>query len=257
MYPLVNRCDRFIRRKKRMVRFGNVFFEFLTDDSQRAMFYGWFGAGVEKAIRRYLSKGGCFVDVGANVGYYTAIAASVAGPSGRYYAFEPQRDHFERLSRLALLNRGLFAVTCVNAAVTDQDGPVRFYECNHPGWHTTEGGHFADGCEYREQNVEGMTLDAFARKEGLECIDMVKIDVEGTEEKVLRGAKELIQQKRIKAMIVEVNYPGNGLIAPAIKLLTDWNWISLDTVTGQSIAATAVQQSRDAICFPRHEVPRI
>jgi len=99
-----------------------VQFPFLKDYSQQAMFYGLFEPEVEMAIRSHLPKNGCFVDVGANVGYFTAIAASVAGSGRKFWAFEPHKGHFERLSLFADLNHGRYTISCMPLAVSDVEG---------------------------------------------------------------------------------------------------------------------------------------
>ena len=57
-----------------------------------------------RTIREQVPPGGSFVDVGANIGYYTVLAAIVAGPGGRVYGFEPEPVNFRTLKKNIELN---------------------------------------------------------------------------------------------------------------------------------------------------------
>jgi hypothetical protein len=78
-------------------------------------------------IRRYLRPGDCFVDVGANIGVYSLLAASIVGPGGMVHAFEPMKRTFERLVENVAMN-ALRHVQCHRLALSDAAGVVRLTE---------------------------------------------------------------------------------------------------------------------------------
>ncbi len=174
----------------------------LADLIQRQIYQGTFEPHETVSVKRYLRPGMTFVDVGANVGYYTALAAGlVGGRGGRVVAFEPSPYAFARLKQLVESNR-LDHVTAVNLGLSDTTGVTNIYlgigSDNHsPTMVAHEG---ADATE-----VKIGTLDAEAERLDLERIDLIKIDVEGHEPKVLAGAQRLLRERRIGAVLCEFN----------------------------------------------------
>lgn len=129
-----------------------------------------------------IRPGDVVLDVGAHVGYYTMLAAVLTGHAGRVFAFEPSPDNYAFLQSHVAKNRRA-DITTVNAAVGDHAGEVRFQRGTGSGT-----GHVADDGMLA---VSMVTLDGFARERGIRC-DAIKIDVEGAEMAVLRGAEELL-----------------------------------------------------------------
>jgi len=138
----------------------------------------------QQAIASFLRPGDCFLDVGANAGFYTLLGARLVGPAGQVVAFEPLPQNQHKLQRHLSLNQ-LSNVTVIQAAVCDQDGRAAFQigaadEC---------GGLATSG----ELEVETVSLDQLWKTERLRAPRLIKIDVEGAEERVLRGAEALIR----------------------------------------------------------------
>jgi FkbM family methyltransferase len=141
----------------------------------------------EVLLKRILRPGSSFVDIGANVGYYTRLASRLVGPGGRVVAFEPL------LAALALLrlNTAELENTDVHAvALSDFVGEATFAIRKHGD--TSSLRTASDGS--REIRVEVTTADCMLRD--LPAISLIKIDVEGFELEVLRGAEETIRQHR-------------------------------------------------------------
>ncbi len=141
-----------------------------------------------------------FVDVGAHIGYFSIIAAALVGEKGAVHSFEPDPDCFSRL----VVNSAVYPwVKAHNSAVADRNGEISFYRSpmqNESGW----GAIFdADG-EREELSVRVCSLDNWISKERIEKIDVLKIDVEGSEYRVVEGAQALIARIR-PLMWVEAN----------------------------------------------------
>ena len=100
----------------------------LSERSQARMFYGFYEPNEVAFVRRTLRPGLVFVDAGANVGYYTAVAASVVGPSGAVHAFEPVPWFYARLQRLAE-RAGMigFRIWPYQAALSDRGGETMIW----------------------------------------------------------------------------------------------------------------------------------
>jgi FkbM family methyltransferase len=151
-----------------------------------------------------LSPGQVFVDAGANDGLFSLFAARRVGPTGQVWAFEPSRRELERLQRNAGLNH-LGNVRTFPVALSDENGSalLRVAEDEHAGQNTL--GQFAyDTGLLRQDRVALQRLDDLAGAEGLSRLDVMKIDVEGAELAVLRGAEKLIR-KFHPVLLVEAN----------------------------------------------------
>lgn len=146
-----------------------------------------------------LRKEDLFVDVGANVGAYTVLACAAVG--ARVYAFEPVPSTFSRLLDNVRLNRAEHRVQCVNKAIGDAPGVTAFSSADDTTNHALANGeHRGDAIQ-----VELTTLDLAIAGESP---TLIKIDVEGYETLVVRGAAGALTASSLLAVIMELN--GNG-----------------------------------------------
>lgn len=153
-------------------------------------------------FRRLLRPGQVVVDVGANVGCYTLTAASHVGPSGRVIAFEPGPDAAARLQENANLN-GFAQVVVVASAVADRPGTVALLVGDD-----SEGNSLFEvvpGARCRPVEVPVTTLDDFVAAARLPHVDVLKIDAEGAEVKVLRGARRILTAPGVTVVLAEAN----------------------------------------------------
>lgn len=147
-------------------------------------FVTW-NAAEYRAFRAAVRPGMVALDVGANVGAYALLLGGWVSPGGRAYAFEPSPETFAGLSRHLALNGLLGTVVPVAAAVSASDGRA-----------TLSGGGLSGGNRLDARGagpeVETVSLDGFCAREGI-VPSFIKIDVEGAELDVLRGARETIR----------------------------------------------------------------
>jgi FkbM family methyltransferase len=146
------------------------------------------------AFRRFLKPDSVVLDIGANFGLYTAVAASFIKDRGRLYAFEANPHTFKFLRRTLYANR-LFHnpnVVAVNALVGASGGRGTLYYLPEElgGATTTNLGQW--GTEARSVEVDRIALDDVLPADL--PVDLVKIDVEGSEPFVLRGMRQTIRR---------------------------------------------------------------
>ncbi|MCJ7544561.1 MAG: FkbM family methyltransferase [Phycisphaerae bacterium] len=133
-------------------------------------------------VLRYLTDGSVFIDIGANCGWFSLVAAS-RFPTARVYAIEPLPRTFALLKRNIELN-GLSHITAGNVGLWDQQKQLRFTNYLGPKNHVTD-----DPDETRVDVVPCMRLDDYVQQERIDRVDFIKCDVEGAELHVLRGAE--------------------------------------------------------------------
>lgn len=142
---------------------------------------------VTGAIRPFLKPGLVVLDIGANIGFYTLLAASRIGPGGKVIAFEPSADNCELLRR-SLQENHLDNVTIHTNAVSDADRVLCFTMRDSLGVPCR-----ADSAE-RSFQVNALALDSFLQDEPR--IDLVKMDIDGGEGLALKGMTQLLKRHR-------------------------------------------------------------
>lgn len=146
---------------------------------------GTYESEKQRAFVKEITEGMTVYDVGANVGFYSLLAARCVGDSGRVYAFEPLPANVAYLRRHVQMNQ-LHQVDVHPVAVSDARGPVRFA----PGDNRAVGQITLGGA----LEVQSVTLDDFVFNEGNRPPQVIKIDVEGAEELVLEGARRILRE---------------------------------------------------------------
>lgn len=201
----------------------------LDDRVQRLSAFGLYERPELDLLRALLRPGGTMLDLGAHVGTYALHAARAVGASGAVVAFEPVPTNAARLRENVALN-GFTQVEVIEAAVSDAAGRATFSAVDvagESGW----GSLVIDASDVtRALDVEVVTLDAFAAARGLARVDLIKLDIQGSELQALRGAEQMLRTSRpaILCEIVDV-YWGAGQTTTASDLmafLTDLGYTS-------------------------------
>jgi FkbM family methyltransferase len=145
------------------------------------------------------------VDVGAGIGIYTVALALKVGPNGHVYAFEALRANFELLERNIKLN-GLTNVTAVYGAVTNSTGTLAIpHFSSRPGGLGGLGNYSLKSKSNEQTIVGSYALDEFFLNHGVTKINLMKIDVEGSEVMAIKGMKNFFSAGRVLITCCEVN----------------------------------------------------
>lgn len=164
--------------------------------------YNSFEESELKFLRKFLKKGDSFIDIGANIGLFTLHASMIVGNEGCVYSFEPTPRTFDRLKENIDLNL-CQNVTAENIGLSDKSGIMSFNTSvlGYDAWNS-----FADLNEIGDVitiDVRVIMLDQYLSEKKLVNIDFVKIDVEGWELFVLKGANNLLSSERAPVLMIE------------------------------------------------------
>ena len=170
---------------------GRVFLHHREDIGLVVLMSGGFERAETEFAIEAARPGTVAIDVGANVGMFTVPLALAVGPSGRVLTIEPSPENVERLESNLELN-SLENVVVEPIAVGDKAGRLVLQLASDPGFHST-----AEIAESRavDENltVRAETLDQVWLRAHAPAVSFIKIDTEGSEDAVLRGAEQILQ----------------------------------------------------------------
>ena len=169
---------------------------------QNIFFTGVYDSKSVQFVKRALGEGDTFIDIGANIGCFTLVGSQKVGRRGRVIAFEPVDLVSKKLEKNIVLNK-LDNVTIVRKAVYDRNTPIKLHLARHENLgmssiqrHDSESGEII--------NVEAISLDEYLRKENINEVKIIKIDIEGAELPALIGMDNILSGLK-PILMVEVS----------------------------------------------------
>lgn len=170
---------------------------------------------VTAVFRSLFKPGMVFVDVGANVGYYSMLAARME--AAQVYAFEPNPHCFRLLRQNAILNWVSHRVRCESTAVLDGDGSVKLQMRRRFPGNSSIGAVEKEHLESHDDEAEWVevtttSLDGYLEQKNVPKIDLLKVDVEGAEPAVFAGMERTLGTNRQLKVLCEWS-PGQILAA--------------------------------------------
>ena len=166
----------------------------------RLFSHGEYASARVSEIRKVVKKGDTVIDIGANLGYFTVLLASLVGPKGKVYAFEPDPRNFHLLQHTIKRN-GWTHVIAEQKAVSNKAGEFVLYQTR--SWTSNT---LAPNEHISTVKVQVITLDDFLSNE--HHISFVKMDTDGSEPLAIQGMPQLIQRSPDLRVLAEYE-PGN------------------------------------------------
>jgi FkbM family methyltransferase len=156
--------------------------------------------GLASAVR----PGATVLDIGGNKGDFSLLAAKASGDRGRVLCFEPEPENAEWIRR-SVAKSGYRSVEVVEVALSDGDGEATLHLSGFSGWHslTPEAASTSVGAI----TVPTRRLDSVLAERGVQTVDVVKIDVEGAEARVLEGAGQALRGSNPVTMFLDLHPP--------------------------------------------------
>jgi FkbM family methyltransferase len=199
--------------------YGHKFYSRITRNVNNFLIHDVYTSMVdheEDIVEQFSPKtGDIVIDVGAAFGFYAIMASKRVGQQGKVIAIEPQPDSFGMLNRNIKLNK-LANIVTLNYAVSSGKTKVKLYSS-----YSTIAERAGQGLQsYVEVSAD--TLDNLLRQVGIDEVNWIKVDVEGAELDVLKGAVGILSRSRDIALLVEVHGP--DLVKPILELCESYKF---------------------------------
>jgi len=185
-------------------RLHDSFFMLLnpTEHIQQQLFwYGYYEKELGELLKKIIKPGEVFLDLGANIGYFSLLVANNS-PSVKVISFEPVAGLFQNMNDNISLNN-IKNISTVNAAVGEISGEGELF-VSAPNNLGMSSFHQPENYSGKKERVKIVTIDDWFKTSGLSKIDVIKLDIEGSELDALKGMKEMLQKDK-PIVIVEVN----------------------------------------------------
>lgn len=156
-----------------------------------------------KFVKYFLEEGDIFVDVGANIGLFSIVAAPVVGEKGDVVSFEPTPKLYKRLNQNKNVN-GYSNIHTYELGLYSTDGHETINVSNEGrnAWNSLEKTNMRGS--YQEKEIETTTIDNFIVKNScVERAKLIKIDVEGAEFDIIKGGEKLFASKEAPTLLIE------------------------------------------------------
>jgi len=176
--------------------------------SREVCFMGYFEPQETVVVRHLLGPGKTFVDLGANWGYFSLLAADRVGAAGKVVACEPHPTLLELLQANIRLN-GLKSVDVYGEAVADREGELNLtgFDPSSTNWGVSSLLGSGSANNLPSYRVPANRLDTILCRSGVDSVDLLKVDIEGAESLILPGMDQDFRRQRFKAVLLEL-HPG-------------------------------------------------
>lgn len=212
--------------------FGAVFSGTTADVLQRYVYYfGCWEPHVEAVIADCLSPGDTFIDIGANIGYFTLFGASRVGPTGSVVAIEASASTFDRLRQNVERNGASRTVRLIHAAVADREVSVVL----HRGPEDNSGmASILRESGEGDEEIMAQPLGSLVSEQELESARLIKIDVEGAEGLVMEGMHGILPKLLQCDFLVELN-PALASVQVTLDAFRELGWRPYEILPGDSL----------------------
>ncbi|MBL4886935.1 MAG: FkbM family methyltransferase [Flavobacteriaceae bacterium] len=162
-------------------------------------------------MEEYIKPGDTVFDIGANVGAYTLIMSKLVGDKGMVYAYEPNWPNFHQLNKNILLNHSQHNTVALNVAITSKKNinTINYQDLEFgSSLHT-----FGEAVDFvgntftptHTQFVLGYSIDEFVKDFNINIPTHIKLDVDGHEAAIIKGAQEILRNNKCCSLMAELN----------------------------------------------------
>jgi FkbM family methyltransferase len=236
-------------------RIENIDFEFDLGvyRGTAPMYFGSYAIPIIETMKRLLRHGDVFFDIGANIGYLSAIAAGLVGPQGQVHCFEPVPDYFERVQRLVELNPN-YTILPNACGAGEIPGSCKIYVTREPGQNTMVSDYKTGPEIVSTLDVPVIRLDSYIEERAIETVKLIKIDAEGFELPILKGLEKFFRRSSCRPdVICEIApraYPLMGrTISELAEYMADYGYTARDLLDGTTPVDLQAMRHVDDVLF--------
>lgn len=194
-----------IRVKRRPIKtsYGTFWIDPISNFGAALTQEGDYEPSMRQTVLSLLHPSAIFVDIGANEGYFSVLAAKRVGVSGKVVAVEPQARLQTVIQKNLEFNK-IENVTLIDSAISDQGGYAKFYIS--PDTNTGSSAlHQATKYKLPTTRVKTITMSDLLDDANIDKVDLLKIDIEGFEYEAVLGAPEVFREQRVKHAAIELH----------------------------------------------------
>ncbi len=234
----------------------NFEFDFSLDPNIKKMYFGIYEYETVKFLKSQLKPGDTFIDIGANIGFLSAIGAVCVGPKGQIHSFEPVPDYFSHLQKLANENPD-YSINVNQYACGNVEGKstIDLPNDGNIGWNTMVPSFIEE--KKKSYEIEIHRLDNYIKGKNLHNVTLIKIDVEGYEFPVLKGLEEYLDLNNNPIFLVEIvpgAYPLLGYTLDQLSKFLERYQYSCVSLTDQKsqVDIRTLSDTTNVIFFPQN-----
>lgn len=200
-------------------------------------------------LKEVIAKDDIILDIGANFGYFS-LFFSIKSPEGNVHAFEPIPASKKLLDK-HLAKNNITNVSTFEAGISNEIGSIEFTHSENLAANTykSESPIYSNS---KKIKVKVTTIDEFVKLKNLEKLDFIKIDVEGAELDVLKGAEKTLKLLKPKLLLATHDCHIDGIKQKCLDFLTQLNYSFQSS--GES---KETEGQEDFLCFPKHKTSSI
>lgn len=232
-------------------------FDFSLGPIIEQMYIGEYERDTLDLMRRLLRPGDTFIDVGANIGYISAIGADLVGRDGQVHSFEPVPKYFQMLRNMSSLNpqHNIMVNKCALGEI-EGEAEINIPNNSNIGWNTMVSNLMREGSIKETIKIPVRRLDQYIAHHNLENVSLIKIDTEGFEFPVLRGLSGYLDTAAtLPSIICEVapsSYPLLGhTLGQLSEFLSKYDYRAFRTPGGtERIEVTKLMNTSNVLFAP-------
>jgi len=179
---------------------GNIYLDLKESEMMRQRALGGYEPRKTELFKKIVKPGMTIIDIGSNKGYYSLLSAKLSEDRGTVLAFEPDPDNRYWLKKSIEAN-GYKSIEIFPVALSDSNGDAVFYKGKRSGWGSMVRSVNNTGQEIK---VKTRKLDDLLKERKINKVDIIKIDVEGADLLVLKGAENTLKGNLKLIMDIDV-----------------------------------------------------
>jgi FkbM family methyltransferase len=186
---------------------GKIFLNLKESPMMRRRALGVYEYWKTRLFMDLVKPGMTVVDIGANKGYFSLLSAMLMNDRGRVISFEPSKDNCFWI-RKSIQANDYKCIKLYQCALSDKKGQATFYPGKKSGWGSLRFSAYSSASKKQPITIHTQRLDDVLNTEGINNINILKIDVEGADFLVLKGAENTLRKSHNMKLIMDIDVRG-------------------------------------------------